>query len=51
MSLPKTPISVTLKKLVSAYLTAAQKIPLPPIPTIPGAPHGQTNVPGQGQKP
>jgi hypothetical protein len=45
MTLPKTPISSVFKKLVSAYLTAAQKVPLPPIPTIPGTSSGQTNVP------
>lgn len=45
MPLPKMPLKTTFQKVIIAYLNVAAKVPLPPIPTLPGGPRGQTNVP------
>jgi len=45
MPLPKISVKTVLQRTLTAYLTVAQKVALPPIPTLPGGLSGKQILP------
>ena len=51
MPVNKIPLKITYVKLAKAFMVVAQKVPIPPIPTLPGAKNGQQNLPATPKQP